>query len=179
MKIIPRERVNVKRFIIPLILLLLAAFQNSLFMNIRLFGVGPDLVTAFVIGLTLIIGNPWGTFAGLLGGIILDVFSGGAFGSQSLACMVTAYLIGTIEGKIYKDNIFIPGIFTALGTFIKEIIVYVFLYLTRANAGVSYYIRAIILPQMLYNTLLTVLLYRYVVKLAVKLSINKPGGFNA
>ena len=179
MRIILQERIDVKKIIVPLLMFLLVAFQNSIGCQLKILGAIPDFVGVFIIGLALNIGNPWGTFIGLFGGILLDVFSGGAFGIQSIAYMITAYLIGLVEGKLYKDNVFIPGLFTFAGTFVIKMIEYVLLYLTRADVSISYYVTAVILPQALYNTLLTIIFFRYIVKLAAKLSISKPGGFNA
>lgn len=168
-----------KKLCIPLLLLFLAAMQNSLFFYMKIMGIGPDLVLTLNICIALIIGNPYGTAAAILGGVLIDTFSGAPFGIQSLGYMISVYLIGIVEGKIYKDNVFVPGIFTFLGTLIKETIVGIFLYLTKANISLYSYLLVAVIPQAIYNTVLAALFYRYVGKLMMKLSLNKPGGFNA
>ena len=158
-----------KRFVIPLILLILIGFQNSLFEYIKIFGVKPDIVLTFIICFALIKGNPTGTIIGITGGIMEDIFFGGAFGVNSIACMITSFLVGSIEGKIYKDNIFIPAIFTFTGTIIKELIVFLFLYLTRTNLDVITALTNKVIPEAIYNTLLAALFFRYVAKLNNKI----------
>lgn len=168
-----------KKLYLPLLLILLAASQNSLFVHLKIFGVIPDLVLIFDICVVLAVGNPYGTITAILGGIIVDIFSGAPFGIQSIGYMVSVYLIGAVEGKIYKDNIFVPGIFTFLGSIVKESIVGAFLYLTGAQISFYPYLLKFIIPLAIYNTVLAAIFYRYIGKLMVKLSLNKPGGFNA
>jgi rod shape-determining protein MreD len=155
----------VKRFVIPAVLLLLICLQNSLFEYIKIFGVKPDIVLTFVICFTLIRGNPEGTIVGAAGGIVEDVFFGGSFGINSIACMISAYFTGLVEEKIYKDNIFIPGIFTFCATIVKEMIVFLFMYLTRASMDISIVFTHIIVPEAIYNTILAVIFFRYLVKI--------------
>lgn len=179
MKIIRQERIRVKRFVIPLLILLLAALQNSFFEFIRVYGIKPDLAITFVICYTLIKGNPEGTIAGIIAGVLEDVFSGIPFGINSIGCMIIAYLIGSIEQKLYKDNVFVPGLFTFGGTVLKEMIALLFLYLTRAQRSFAADFFNIILPEALYNTVITIIFYRLIVKLSGKFYITKSGGFNS
>jgi rod shape-determining protein MreD len=154
-----------KRIIVPVILLILIGLQNSLFEFVKILGMKPDIVITFVICFTLIRGNPEGTIVGIAGGILEDVFFGYTFGINSIACMLTAYLIGTIENKLYKDNIFIPAIFVFTGSLIKELIVYLFLYLTRSSFGIVYAFNNVILREAIYNTILGAIFFRYIVKM--------------
>jgi rod shape-determining protein MreD len=126
----------------------------------------------------LIKGNPEGTIAGIIGGIGEDIFSSIAFGINSMGCMITSYLIGIIEKKIYKDNIFIPGIFAFVGTIMKEMIVFLFLYLTRAQRSIAADMMDIIIPEAIYNTIMAVIFYRLFVKLSRRFSIGKHGSLN-
>lgn len=167
-----------KRFVIPIIILLLVSFQNSLFEFIRIMGVKPDIVLTFIICYTLIKGNPEGTIAGIIGGIAEDIFSGIAFGINSIGCMITSFLIGSIETKIYKDSVFIPGIFTFIGTIIKELIAFLFLYLTRAQRDIVSDVLYIILPEAIYNAIIAALFYKFIAKLGSRFNISKPGGYN-
>lgn len=168
MKIILKRGTDVRKFAIPLILLILIGLQNSLFEYIKILGVKPDIALVFIISFSLIRGNPWGTVIGIAGGIFEDVFFPGAFGINSLACMLTAFLIGNVETKIYKDNIFVPGLFAFGGTMIKELIVYLFLYLTRTNINLVMVLTNTIIPEAIYNTILIIVFYRYVVKFSSK-----------
>lgn len=157
-----------KRLIIPLALLLLTALQNSLFVHIKVLGVYPDILLTFIICFALVRGNPWGIVVGIGGGILEDIFFRGAFGINSIACMLTAFLVGTLESKIYKDNYIVPLVFTFAGTVVKELIVYLFLYLTRSSFDISTAVMSIIIPEAIYNSLLAVLFFRYVIKLTDK-----------
>lgn len=157
-----------KKVAVPAVLLILVVLQNSVFEHIKVFGVKPDIVITFVICYTLIFGNPRGTIVGIAGGLLEDIFFGGAFGINSLACMLTAFLIGSIESVLYKDNIFIPGLFTITGTVIKELIVFFFLYLIRMDLSFSTVFMNIVLPEAVYNSVLTIVFYRYMKAMSTK-----------
>ncbi|KPU42246.1 rod shape-determining protein MreD [Oxobacter pfennigii] len=158
-----------KKFAIPLLLLILTALQNSLFEYIKVFGVKPNIVLVFVICITLIKGNPLGTIVGIGGGILEDIFFQGAFGINSISCMLAAFIIGSVEGKIYKDNVIVPGFFVFAGTVIKEMIVYLFLYLIRTELDIMTALTSKIIPEAIYNTILAFLFYRYIVKFVNKI----------
>ncbi|HBM79453.1 MAG TPA: rod shape-determining protein MreD [Clostridiaceae bacterium] len=166
-----------KRFVIPLIILMLVGIQNSLFENIRILGVKPDIALTFVICYTFVRGNPEGTVAGILCGLFEDIFFAGAFGINSIGCMITTYLIGSMEGNLYKDNIFIPGIFTFIGSILKECIVMLMLYLTRNNIVLYSALTKIIIPEAIYNTIIVVLFFKFAAKISSRYYIMKPGNF--
>lgn len=157
-----------RRFIIPVILLVLISFQNSLFEYIKIFGVKPDIVLVFVICITLIKGNPMGTIVGVAGGVLEDIFFQGAFGMNSIACMLTAFAIGNVERKVFKDSVFVPGFFVFTGTIVKELIVYLFLYLSRTNSNITVVLTNKIVPEAIYNTIFAVLFFRYIAKISNK-----------
>lgn len=167
-----------KKLLIPFIILLLVGLQNSIFEYVRILNVKPDIALTFVICYTLIRGNPAGTAAGIFLGVTEDIFFSGVFGINSIACMLTVYFIGSIEGKIYKGNIFVPAIFTFIATLIKEMFVFLFLYLTRANMNIVIVLTSIIIPEAIYNTILAAILFRLVAKFNNRFLLNKSGGFN-
>ncbi len=159
-----------KKIVFPFIFLLfLVSIQNSLFEFVRIFGVKPDIVLTFIICYTLINGNPRGTVMGIAGGMLKDVFFGGVFGLNSIACMICAYLIGIVEEKVYKDNIFIPSIFTFLGTILKELIVFALLFVTRLNhENFIESLTSVILPEAIYNAVLAAILFKFFSRLNEK-----------
>lgn len=146
-------------------MIILAAVQNSLGIYFKIFGVMPDLLLTFIICMSLNVGNPWGTVIGIAGGILEDIFFMNGFGVNSLSCMITAYLMGLAEEKIYRDNIFIPGVFTFAGTIIKESIVLLLLYFTKSQHNFAYAFNDIIIWEAVYNTVLAALLSRIIYRI--------------
>lgn len=166
-----------RRFLIPAIMVALICIQNSLFGFIKILGVKPDIVLIFIICFSLIKGNPECVLVGVFGGILEDIFFGYAFGINSIACMITAYLIGLLEGKLYKDNIFIPVLFVFGGTVVKEFIVYLMLYLTRNDINIMFALNNIILREAIYNVLFANISFRYIEKMCSRYFPDKNWGF--
>jgi len=81
-----------------------------------LFGVKPDLVLLLVLGWTLIHGGRSGVVWAFLGGIWLDIFSGGPMGASSLALMAAVWVAGLGHRTLYRYNILVPLLAGILGT---------------------------------------------------------------
>jgi rod shape-determining protein MreD len=78
---------------IPLIVVA-SLFQSTAATRIKIYGVKPDLVLLLVIVGTLIYGSRSGLVWAFIGGLLLDVFSGGPMGASSLALMAAVLLAG-------------------------------------------------------------------------------------
>lgn len=72
--------------------------------RIRIFNSAPDLVLMCVVFFGIFLGPRAGIEAGLIGGILTDMFSFGAFGMNALISAVTGFLAGTFSAKVFKES---------------------------------------------------------------------------
>ena len=153
-------------FFYIMIPLILAAglFQSTAAARIEVRGVKPDLVLLLLIAGTLIYGSRYGLVWAFLGGLALDVFSGGPMGASSLALMVAVLLAGIGHRTLSRYNMLVPLGVTAVGTAI-----YGFVYLGILFAldvlviniwevPLVATVQHIILPATVYNMLLMLLM---------------------
>ncbi len=101
---------------IPLILLL-CLLQSTAAARFRLFGVKPDLVLLLVLVGSLLYGGRPGVVWAFIGGLGLDVFSGGPMGASSLALMAAALVAGLGHRPLFRYNIVVPLSAAFFGTF--------------------------------------------------------------
>jgi rod shape-determining protein MreD len=74
-------------------------------------------------------GRKTGAGLGFAYGLMEDLIVGKYIGLQTLTKMLTGYLIGLLERKIFSDNILVPVVVGALGTIIHNLLVFVALFL--------------------------------------------------
>lgn len=99
-----------------------AVLQVVVVPKLALRGVYPDLVLLLVIARSLIAGGRGAVFWGFVGGLWMDVLSGGAIGASSLALMATSLLTGIGHYAIFRRNSFVPVIAALSGTLVFSLI---------------------------------------------------------
>ncbi|MCY4080558.1 MAG: rod shape-determining protein MreD [Caldilineaceae bacterium] len=128
-----------------------AVFQVVVVPKLAVRGVYPDLILLLVIARSLIAGGRGAVFWGFVGGLWMDVLSGGAIGASSLALMATSLLTGIGHNAIFRRNSFVPFISALSGTLVFSLIYLAIL------VGVGYRFPPIplvfnlIVPAALYN----------------------------
>jgi rod shape-determining protein MreD len=106
----------------PLLLLVAALLQSTAANRILVHGVKPDLVLLLVLIGSLIFGSRSGIFWGFWGGIALDLFSGGALGSSSLALIAASLAVGSGHRTLSRYNIIVPIAAVAVGTLVYGLV---------------------------------------------------------
>ena len=128
-----------------------AVFQVVVVPKLAVRGVYPDLILLLVIARSLIAGGRGAVFWGFVGGLWMDVLSGGAIGASSLALMATSLLTGIGHNAIFRRNSFVPSVAALSGTLVFSLIYLAIL------VGVGYRFPPIplvvnlIVPATLYN----------------------------
>lgn len=141
-------------FLVSLIL------QSTVFSYLTIAGVKPDLILIIVIFFAILHGPKEGTLAGIIGGLLQDLAFGQNLGMNVLTKVVIGYLCGLLERKVYKENLLIPMIIIFIGTFLNELMLYLFRLAVDISTGSFIYVRGIILISAIYNSLLTVFVYK-------------------
>jgi rod shape-determining protein MreD len=142
---------------IPL-LLLMCLVQSTAAARFKVGGIKPDLVLILVLVGTLLYGGRAGVVWAFIGGLGLDVFSGGPLGGSSLALMAAALVASVGHRPLSRFNLIVPVGAAALGTLAYSL-VYLGLLAVLNAAGwfprevpLLEMMRDIVLPASLYNT---------------------------
>jgi len=109
-------------YLMPLLLLFAGLLQSTTANRILVRGVKPDLVLLLVIIGTLIYGSRSGIFWGFVGGMGLDLFSGGALGSSSLALIAASLAVGSGHRTLSRYNILVPMAAIMVGTLVYALV---------------------------------------------------------
>ncbi|MGH2542351.1 MAG: rod shape-determining protein MreD [Ardenticatenaceae bacterium] len=91
-----------------LLLLLAAMLQSTLLPGWTFFGVHPNLVLVLVVAWSLLRGGREGLIWGLVGGILLDLYSITPFGTFTVAMLVIALVAGFAELTPFRPALLLP-----------------------------------------------------------------------
>ena len=109
-------------YAMPVIVLFAALLQATVAGRLVIRGVKPDIVLIVVVIATLIYGGEGGLLWAFLGGIGLDLFSGGPLGASSLALMGATLVAALGYRVLSRYNPLIPLGAAGLGTVIYGVI---------------------------------------------------------
>ncbi len=154
--------------VIPLAALV-AITQSSITSHLRVLGVSPDLVLVVATSNVLILGAKDGLLFALLGGLMLDAFSGAPFGLITLSLVVTGYLVGLAEYNLFRPAHIVPLPSIALATVVYYLLFIFFLQMTGRPTLWGATVQRVILPAILLNSVVMFLVYHLSLWLRSKL----------
>ena len=142
--------------------LLIAAFiiQNSVFPLIPFLSATPNLLLILTFSFGFMEGQRSGMVYGLLAGILLDLFYSGPFGFYTLFYIYVGYVNGICTKYYYEDYITLPLILSILNELAYNMYIYVFRFLIRGRLDLFYYFRELMIPEIIFTAVTTLLIYR-------------------
>ena len=144
-----------KTYLVGVPLLCLAAVAQSVILSrYHFYGGTLDLVLLMVLGWTLT-GDAFGGLGwGFVGGLCLDLLSGGPLGAAPLGLTVLAYLAGLTEGRFWGSHLVLPLSVALLGTFGFHLFSLMSLALSGYVVDWGASLARVVLPSALLNTFL-------------------------
>jgi rod shape-determining protein MreD len=143
---------------VPL-LVLAAVLQATVLSHFRVLGGTLDLVLLLTLSWT--ISGDWlgGIAWGFIGGLCLDLLSGGPLGAAALGLVLMAYFASLTEGRFWRSHVLLPLATIALGTFGFHTLYLVGLSLGGHPVNWSYDLSRVTLPAAVLNTLVMLPVY--------------------
>lgn len=96
------------------ILSLLAILQTTLIPLLAVGGIKPDFMLLTVVSWTLLRGTEEGMLWGFIGGLLLDLLSGGSLGITAMALICMSLLTGLGEVNLFRGHFLLPLAITPL-----------------------------------------------------------------
>ncbi len=137
--------------------------QFSLIPSISIASISPNLMIIFIVSFGLMRGKKSGLLIGFISGIMMDmmcmVLGNYVIGFHGIIYMYIGYLSGYCYHIFYDDDVKMPVILTAASDLCYGLIVYTVQFLLRGRVGFFFYLRRIILPEVIYTIVLTLICY--------------------
>ena len=150
-------------YVVGLPLLAFAAvLQATVLAQFHIFGGTVDLVLLLTLSWTLV--GEWrgGPIWGLMGGLCLDLLSGGPFGANALGLVLVAYFASLSEGRFWRSHVLLPLATALPATVVYHLLVLLTLALTGHSVDWGLSLSQVTLPTVLLNTLFMLPVYHFV-----------------
>lgn len=143
-------------------LLIIANFilQTTFLQYIEIIGVKPNTMVILIVSFSFIRGQLDGAIIGFFGGLLIDIFFGTFLGINAFVGFTTGYLSGIFNDNFYQKNTIIPFILTLCFTFFYEILFYIINILLKGYPNIFYFTVKIILPEAIYTSLISIIIYK-------------------
>ena len=139
--------------------------QTAVFSRFRLAGVSPNIMVLLVSTIGFAKGANRGMTVGMVCGIILDIFASGYFGMYALILVIIGFLNGSFRQVFFGDDLKLPLLLIGSSDLIYGGLVYVFTYISRGRLDFPYYFMNLMMPEMVYTIVVSLILYFPIVQL--------------
>lgn len=166
------------KHVIPAIFILIISFvlQTALFTRISFGGIVPNLLVLLAASYGFMYGDKAGLFMGFFGGLIADIFFGAFFGLNAVILMYIGYTNGKFNRFYYEEDIKLPLALIVASDLAYGGLYYVIMFLLRGKFDLQYYFMKIMLPELVYTVLVSLVFYPALLGIYKLLHLPKNGG---
>jgi len=133
--------------------------QSTLFAMFSVGGIRPNLLIIATASLGFLGGKRTGIYAGFFSGLLLDIAFRPIYGVNALLYMYIGYVCGSFKKVVFSGDIKMPLLFIAGSDLVYNFAFYFFYFFFRGKFEISYYITKIILPEIVYTTIMACIIY--------------------
>lgn len=142
------------------LILLTFILQGTIFQELSVASIAPNLLLILTVSFGFIRGKKEGLFVGFFCGFLIDIFYGNLIGFYALLYMYIGYMNGMVYNIFYDEDVKVPMFLVAISDIVYGFAVYGLQFMLRGRLHIFNYIRNIILPEMVYTVLITIVFYR-------------------
>lgn len=166
-----------KRRIVIIALLITMCFliQTTLLQYISLGSITPNLLIVVTSSIGFMRGNKEGLITGFFCGLLIDVLYSDIMGYQAFIYMIIGYGNGYFKQIFYDDDIKLPLILIGTSDFLYGLFIFTVSFLLRSKFDFIYYLHHVILPELVYTLLFTIVLYQIIRKINYHLEVYEKG----
>lgn len=147
--------------------------ECTVFPNLSLASITPNLLIVVTSSFGFMRGKKEGMMVGFICGILFDIMFSDLIGFYTLIYTVLGYANGFFRKIFYPDDIKLPLILIAASDFLYGNIVCVFMFIMRSRFDYFYYLKNIIIPELIYTILVTLIFYSIILQINKKLEAKE------
>lgn len=143
--------------------------QTTIFQALSFSNIAPNLLIILVSAIGFMRGRKEGLLVGFFCGLLIDIFCGFYLGVYALLYMYIGFLNGLFQKRFYPDDIKLPMLLISGSDLICNVVIYFMMFLFRGKFHFGYYLKAIIVPELVYTMVITIFLYMLILKINQKI----------
>lgn len=155
-----------KRKIVTVCMILICfLLQCTVFKGLQLASVSPNLLIIVTSSFGFMRGKKEGMVVGFISGLLIDIMFNDLIGFYALIYTLLGYANGFFRKIFYDDDIKLPLTLIAASDFLYGHIVCIFMFIMRSRLDYFYYLKSIIIPELIYTVLITLILYQVILRI--------------
>ena len=164
-----------RRKIIEFLLVFISfVIQCTCFNAVSMGGIVPNLLIIITAAFGFMHGQKEGMYVGFLSGIFIDVlFGNGIIGLYALIYTFIGYLNGLFSRIFYPEDVKLPIFLIVISDLIYSFICYILTFLLRSRLDLPYYLIRVMIPEMVYTALVTLIIYRFILNIETGIEIRE------
>lgn len=162
-----------RKFIVLILILFCFILQSTVFRSLAFAGIVPNLMIILTSAFGFMRGENEGIVIGFLCGLLTDIFYGDILGFYALILMYIGYLNGKFNRIFYPEDIKLPLGLILISDLSYGMLCYILQFLLNGRFHFWFYLKSIIIPEMVYTIVITCLLYPVVLFINQKLEFRE------
>lgn len=162
-----------RKIVIALMIIVCFLLQSTLFQSFSLASISPNLLIILTSAYGFMKGKKEGMAVGFFCGLLEDIFFGRLLGMHALIYMYIGYANGYFNQIFYGEDIKLPMALISASELAYGLGTYLIMFLMRSRFDFFYYLKRIILPELLYTIIVTLFVYRIIYMIDQKLEKKK------
>ena len=162
-----------RKIVIALMIIVCFLLQSTLFQSLSLASISPNLLIILTSAYGFMKGKKEGMAVGFFCGLLEDIFFGRLLGMHALIYMYIGYANGYFNQIFYGEDIKLPMALISASELAYGLGTYLIMFLMRSRFDFFYYLKRIILPEILYTIIVTLFVYRIIYMIDQKLEKKK------
>jgi rod shape-determining protein MreD len=164
---------KIKILIYTFLIFLIVILQSTVLDYIKIYYIKPNLLIVFIISVALLRGNVEGSIIGFFIGLSQDLISGKLLGFYTILGLYLGLIIGSVNKRLYRENFMVIIFFTFISSIAYEMVVYFLSTFLKGGLDFYYPFKNIVLPEALYNSVISIFIYVLIIKLNDRFNSNK------
>ncbi len=154
-----------RKITIAILLIVCFILQTTVFKALAVAKISPNLMVILTAAFGFMRGRKEGMFVGFFAGLLIDLFYGNFIGLYALIYMYIGYLNGFFNKIFYPEDVKLPMLLISLSDVVCNFVVYFLFFALRGNFELPYYFIHIIVPELIYTILVTIVMYFIILKI--------------
>lgn len=162
-----------RKIITALIIIFCFLLECTIFQTLSFASISPNLLIIVTASFGFMRGKKEGMFVGFFSGLLYDIFFSDLIGFYALVFMLLGYCNGFFRRIFYAEDVKLPLILISVSDFLYGHIIWIFMFVMRRRFSYAHYLMKVILPELIYTILITVVLYQLILHINQRLEASE------
>ena len=162
-----------RKIVLAITIIVCFLLQCTVFKALSIASISPNLLIVVVASFGFMRGRKEGMAVGVICGLLTDLFWGNTIGFYILLYTVIGYLNGTFKRLFYDEDIKLPLVLISGSELIYGGVICFCGYILKGDFSFGTYLIHIILPELVYTILATLIVYQIILHINKKLEAEE------